>query len=71
VHGDLIARLIETFKILKQHLHIDPTKFLTLSPTNFTRGHDCKLYKSRSKLLLDPRFLLTTLSINGMLYSIK
>jgi len=49
--------LIETFKILKQHLHIDPTaKFFTLSPTNFTRSHDYKLYKPHSKLLTRSKF---------------
>jgi len=45
------VNLIETFKILKQCLHIDPTKFFTLSSIKFTRGHDYKLYKPRSRLL--------------------
>ena len=48
--------LIETFKILKQYLHINSTHFFTLSPTNFTRGHDYKLFKSRSKLLVRSKF---------------
>ena len=48
--------LIETFKFLKQYFHIDSTKFFTLSPINFTRGHDYKLYKPRSKLLARSRF---------------
>ena len=35
--------LIETFKILKQHLVIDSTKLFTLSPINCTRGYDNEL----------------------------
>ena len=48
--------LIETFKILKQHLLIDSTKLFTLSPITFTRGHNFKLSKPRSRLLLDQSF---------------
>ena len=51
--------LIETFKILKQHLLIDFTKLLTLSPINFTKGHNFKFsiqtlsYSCKSKFYMD------------------
>ena len=51
-HGDLI----ETFKILNQKLLIDSTKLFTLSPINFTRGHNFKLSKPRSRLLVKSKF---------------
>ena len=47
-----LGGLIETFKILNQHLLIDFTKWFTLSPINFTRGHNFKLSKPRSNLLV-------------------
>ena len=50
-HGDLI----ETFKILKQYLNIDSNKFFTLSTSNL-RGHDYKLFKRRSQLLIRSKF---------------
>ena len=50
-HGDLI----ETFKILKQYLNIDSKKFFTL-PTSNLRGHDYKLFKRRSQLLIRSKF---------------
>ena len=48
--------LIETFKILKQYLDVNPINFFTLSPIHFTRGHDYKLFKFRSKLLVRSKF---------------
>ena len=48
--------LIETFKILKNFLNVDSSNFFTLSSTTFTRGHDFKLFKSRSKLLVRSNF---------------
>jgi len=48
--------LIETFKILKQHLLIDSTKLFTLSPINFTRGHNFKLSKPKSRLLVRSKY---------------
>ena len=47
--------LIETFKILKQYLNIDSTKFFTLSASNL-RGHDYKLFKPRFQLLIRSKF---------------
>ena len=47
--------LIETFKILKWYLDVDHSNF-TLSPIDFTRGHDYKLFKPRSKLLVRSKF---------------
>ena len=47
--------LIETFKILKQYLNINSTKFFTLS-TSDLRGHDYKLFKPRSHLLIRSKF---------------
>ena len=37
--------LIETFKILKRYLDANHSNFFTLSPIDFTRGHDYKLFK--------------------------
>ena len=48
--------LVETFKILRQFLQVDSSSFFTLSPINFTRGHDYKLLKFRSKLLTRHNF---------------
>ena len=48
--------LVETFKILRQFLQVDLSSFFTLSPINFTRGHDYKLLKFRSKLLTRHNF---------------
>ena len=48
--------LIETFKILKRYLDINHSIFFTLSPIDFTRGHDYKLFKPRSKLLVRSKF---------------
>ena len=50
-HGDLM----ESFKILKQYLNIDSTEFLTLSTSNL-RGHDYKLFKPQSHLLIRSEF---------------
>ena len=50
--------LIETFEILKQHLLIDSTKLFTLSPITFTRGHNFKLSKPRSRLLVRSKFFM-------------
>ena len=48
--------LIETFKILKRYLDVNHSNFFTLSPIDFTRGHDYKLFKPRSKLLVRSKF---------------
>ena len=48
--------LIETFKILKRYLDVNHLNFFTLSPIDFTRGHDYKLFKPRSKLLVRSKF---------------
>ena len=56
--------LIETFKILNQHLLIDSTKWFTLSPINFTRGHNFKLSKPRSNLHASQKKFFTDRIIN-------
>ena len=48
--------MIETYKILKQHLIIDSTTLFTLPPINFTRGHNFKLCNPRSRLLVRSKF---------------
>jgi len=39
--------LIEVFKILNSHYHIDFEDIFTLRQENFTRGHQMKLFKPR------------------------
>ena len=41
---------------LRQFLQVDSSSFFTPSPINFTRGHDYKLLKFRSKLLTRHNF---------------
>ena len=48
--------LIETYKILNDYYDINPTSFFTLSNTDTTRGHHCKLFKFRSRLLVRHNF---------------
>ena len=48
--------LIEIYKLLHQYYEVDPSIFFTLNPTVITRGHEFKLFKNRSRLLIRHNF---------------
>ena len=48
--------LIEVYKLLNGYYHLDPSTFFTLSNSTSTRGHQFKLFKERSRLLVRQHF---------------
>ena len=45
LHGDMI----ETYKILSEKYDPEVSKFINLRDDSNTRGHICKIYKSRAR----------------------
>ena len=54
---------MQTFKFLKQLLHVDPTKLFILSLVDYTRGHKFKQIQTTS-------FFTPVLLIIGTIYPI-
>ena len=48
--------LIEAFKILNRCYDIEPTAFFTINNSSTTRGHQFKLFKEHSRLLIRQHF---------------
>ena len=48
--------LIEVFKILNRYYDIEPTVFFTINNSSTTRGHQFKLFKEHSALLIRQHF---------------
>ena len=48
--------LIEVFKILNNYYDIEPSTFFTINNSSITRGHQFKLFKVRSRLMIRQHF---------------